>query len=266
MYDSGGGAGVPLPRLACDAARGEICDVRAFGAPTTACLEACTVGAETTDAERFGAAGGNPTCDDPGAACFWSGATEATDAPNGSCLPGNYNDESAYDVGTACLDDADCYSPFGYGRCLFTGALDSVESGICAIGGCAGGGGGLPIGLLAGRTSQVMLPADLQDDVCDTASGDLCVGFSGGATFCMHRCASASDCPAGYACPAVLSGGGRICWPNCEVDADCRGGATCRDTLAGSCEPTEECYCSDATPAPTDAGPSEDAGVGGDSG
>jgi hypothetical protein len=247
----------PIPGLECTGTD-VVCDVRAFGAPTTACLEGCTVGAETTDAERLGTGGGNPTCANPSNACFWNGDSEATDVPNGSCLPGNYNTETTYDVGTACADDSDCYSPYGYGRCLFTGILDTVQSGVCAIGGCSGGMGGMPVGLLAGTTSQAMIPAGAfggagGNAVCNTAVGDLCVGFGGGATFCVHGCASADECPTGYACPVLLTGGGRICWPNCEVNADCHSGTTCRNTMGGACAMGQECYCSDAMPAP-DAG------------
>jgi hypothetical protein len=263
-------------RLYCDdddlpCQSGDVCYARPLiGGIPRICLDGCRVGQElnTSDPARaiLGSMGGNPDCR-PGEMCLWDGVHEATDNPNGGCFPGNYNSETTYDVGTACLRDEDCYSPFGYGRCLFTGVTDRVQSGICAIGGCAGGTMGTPIGLLAGTRSTVMLPTEWQNRVCNVEGGDLCVNFGGDGpptTFCVHSCRTANDCPAGYACPVLLGGGGRLCWPSCTMNSDCRPGATCRDEMGGTCDPmTETCYCSDAMPAP-DAGMSRgDAGMGG---
>lgn len=252
--------GCMWPGFEC-AGTDSVCDLRAFGGGISACLEGCTVGAEGTDvsARRGAATGGNPTCNDPGMQCVWNGNSSSTDTLNGSCLPGNYNDTPSYNVGEACLDDADCFSPYGYGRCLFLGtATDRVQSGICVIGGCAGGAGGTALGLLGGDDAPVTTP--VPDEVCQVGSGDLCVGFGGGATFCVQTCTSADECAVGYACPELLGDGTHLCWPNCTTNTDCRGGTTCRNTTGGTCGTDQECYCSDATPAP-DGGTPVDGGT-----
>jgi hypothetical protein len=253
-------------RLYCGAGNpcgtGEVCSLNLFS-DASACLPGCTIGGETTDAERAGTAGRNPDCD-PGQACFWDGTSGPDADPNGGCFAANYNDETAYNVGGACLDDADCYSPFGYGRCLFTApeSLARVQSGFCAVSSCAGGAPGEPITLMPG----VEIPADWQPRVCDTAGGDICVNFGSPedpATFCVQGCTSGNECAPGYACPALLSEGGRVCWPNCQATADCHTGATCQNTTGGACGEMDECYCSDAMPAPIDAGmPAADGGAG----
>jgi hypothetical protein len=259
-YDSGfcltGAAGTALEdgfctRLFCgpgnECGSGEVCSAALFS-DATACLPGCTIGGETTDAQRAGATGRNPDCD-PGQACFWDGATGPDGDPNGGCFPGNYNTETTYDVGTACLDDGDCYSPFGYGRCLFAtdDSLARIQSGVCAVSSCAGGADGEPISLVPG----VAIPAAWEPRVCDVAGGDICVNFGtdvAPATFCVEGCASGDECAPGYACAPLLAGGESVCWPNCTADGDCHTGATCRDTSGLSCGIDEECYCSDARP------------------
>jgi len=251
--------------LACGS--GDVCYSRPFfgGSIDHVCLDGCRVGQEVNAMDVAGAVfGGNPDCR-AGEMCMWDGVS-APGGDNGGCFPGNYNTERTYDVGTACQTDEDCFSPFGYGRCLFTQSTDRVQSGLCAISNCNGGGMGTAIGLLGGGDAPVALPTDLQNNVCNTGAGDLCVNFGGmdspPNTFCIHSCDTAAECPVGYACTGLLSGGQGICWPNCEDSTDCHTGATCQDTMRGACDPmTEECYCSDAMPAPVDAGtPAVDAG------
>src|SRR5262249_7036592 len=84
-------------------------------------------------------------------------------------------------------------------------------------------------------------------------------------TFCVHSCASADECPTGYACPDLNAGTGtalNLCWPNCFMNSDCHTGQTCMNTMGGACAgTTEECYCSDARPAPDGGPPPADAGA-----
>ncbi|MBX7196860.1 MAG: hypothetical protein K1X94_32720 [Sandaracinaceae bacterium] len=248
--------------LACQA--GDACTVSLFGLPGGVCMDGCAVGAETTDAQRHGLAGGNPGCG-TGEACFWDGVSGTADAINGGCYPGNYNEIPAYNVGADCQDDGDCWSPFGRGRCLFTGGtfFDRTGHGICAVGGCGQAMDGT-VGLLA-ADGIVTVPNPA--DVCQTASAgnnDLCVNFGDNNTFCVTSCTTAADCGAGYACP-VLGGTAlaplRLCWPACQEDGDCHTGATCRNDAGAACNPdTDTCFCTDATPAP-DAGAARDAGT-----
>jgi hypothetical protein len=246
--------GCAFPGFECDGAD-EVCDVVAFGDGTSACFEGCQIGAETTRAQIVGEGGGNPTCSDPGYLCSPNGTVSGGEPNGGSCIPGNYNDTPAYNVGEPCLDDSECFSPFGGGRCLFLGtATDRVQSGICVIGGCGGGGDGTPIGL-NGFDVVVPLPAAITPaEVCDVAGGDLCVSFGDGANFCVETCTAASDCAPGYGCLELLTGGGRLCWPNCAADTDCVSGSTCRNTAGAACGADQECYCSNAMPAPIDGG------------
>lgn len=251
--------GCGFPGFACDGTD-ETCDYRALGGGITACLEGCTVGAETTAEQRRGVGGGNPTCSDPGMTCVWNGISRSTDTINGSCLPGNYNAETAYDVGTACLDDSDCWSPFGYGRCLFTNVLDQVQSGMCAVGGCLGGTGGMRVGLLAGTDAIRMVEPAVSAEIC--APEDVCVNFSATipTTFCLGTCESAADCAPGYACPNLNTAAMPlfVCWPFCQMDSECRAGTTCRNPSGGACGAgANDCTCSDAMPAPIDAGPGD---------
>lgn len=242
--------------LACQT--GDVCTQSLFGMPGGVCMQGCVVGAETTDEQRVGLAGHNPGCGE-GESCFWSGVHGASAALNGGCYPGNYNAVPAYNVGAECQTDAECWSPFGLGRCLFGEGNtlgDRVGRGICAVGGC----GGSPVGLaVAGGAVTVPDP----NTVCQTSAGtsgannDICVNFSDTQSFCLTSCTAASECPTGYACPTL---GGtpiaplRLCWPSCMRNADCREGASCLNDSRGACNPdTDSCTCTDAAPRP-DAG------------
>lgn len=255
-------------RVGCDddmlpCQTGDVCSLSLFGLPGGVCMDGCTVGSEANDAQRFGPAGGNPGCG-PGEACFWDGVHGMADTLNGACFPGNYNDVPAYNVGAECQDDEDCWSPFGLGRCLFSGGTFYARTGrgICAIGGCGQTMAG--VGLRVGD-GVVSVPDGSQICQIGGTANDLCVGFSETTTFCVSSCTSANDCPTGYACPD-LSGDPlrplRLCWPACTEDSDCRTGARCRNDSGLACNPdTDTCFCTDAMPAP-DAGPvARDAAV-----
>jgi hypothetical protein len=236
---------------------GDVCTQSLFGLPGGVCMDGCVVGAETTAGQVAGAAGGNPGCG-AGEACFWDGVHGTADTLNGGCYPGNYNDIPAYNVGASCDDDADCYSPYGLGRCLFgqgNSLGDRVGSGICAVGGC-GQAMGMPVGL---ATADGVVPVLNPQDICQTTAdgnNDICVTFSETQTFCVSGCTAATDCPDGYACPNLGDALRplRLCWPACQVDGDCRTGSRCLNDSRTACNPdTDTCYCTDAMPRP-DAG------------
>jgi hypothetical protein len=248
-------------------AAGDVC-ARAVDGIDRLCLASCRVGSELDaadpDAAIVGTAGANPDCGH-GQRCVWDGVHEASDAENGGCWPGNYSAETTYDVGTACVTDADCYSPFGYGVCLFGTLGGLVPSGICAITGCAGGEGGMPVGLSGGRLAPVVLPTVWQDAVCRTSAGDACfVQYDDDdvqRTICLHTCESADDCLPGYACVDADDEGSRVCFALCSEDTDCRAGARCFEEFGDPCPPDSSfgCFCRDAGGAP-DAGPLPDDG------
>ena len=105
---------------------------------------------------------------------------------NGGCVPGNYNAVTTNNVGDACGADADCYSPYGYGRCV------SWTGGHCTIVDCAAPG--IPSG------------------VCGT--GNQCVTESG-VSFCLSECTTSTDCRSGYTCRDHDSSSTtpRVCYP-----------------------------------------------------
>lgn len=253
--------------LACQT--GDVCTQSLFGLAGGVCMDGCTVGAETTDAQRYGVAGGNPGCG-TGEACFWDGVHGTAATLNGGCYPGNYNDVPAYNVGSECQDDGDCWSPFGRGRCLFTGGtfFDRTGRGICAVGGCGVNMDGT-VGL-ATIDGVVSVPDGTQ--ICQgvtAGNNDQCVNFGDNNTFCVSGCTTANDCPTGWACPDLNDDPLRplrLCWPGCLADGDCRTGAMCRNDSGGACNPmTDTCFCTDAVRAP-DAGVVRDAAVARDAG
>jgi hypothetical protein len=251
--------GCNSPDFACGT--DETCSIRGLGGPSW-CLPSCMVGNESAD-DALGVGGHGEGCPE-GHACSWNGIGEE---PVGGCFPAEYNDITVPNVGEACQDTADCYSPFGYGACLFA-TENTVDSGMCAIQNCVGMNA---MGILPGVTTTTR--------VCDEAVGEVCVGFSGGDTYCLLGCDTAADCAPGYACAGLLSSGDSLCWPNCIAADDCRSGATCQavdeetgavsacdfdgpDNVANSGD-EPSCFCSDRMPRmDADAGmPDTDAGM-----
>lgn len=226
---------------------GSTCDIRNLGTDTSGCLASCTVGAEDgTAGVRGTVSGGNPGCA-PGSRCSWNGVSEPTDVENGSCLPGAYNDLPGPNLGAPCTRDAECYSPFGYGVCLFN-QFHALAGGICSVHSCStfiGESGEVVDGLLPG--------VEIETPICDSSAGELCVNFAGRRdaplTYCVVPCERASECAPGYSCSEVLGGGYHLCWPTCSEDAECRAGARCESTEGDACTPgLTRCYCSDRTP------------------
>lgn len=85
---------------------------------------------------------------------------------------------------------------------------------------------------------------------CSTASPascnlGLCIGISGGAGHCTRQCASANECPAGFAC--TRAGGMKIC---AEIEKPCT--ATGTECVTGLCDPTLGCTstCDSAADCP----------------
>ncbi len=244
-------------------AAGDVCSLLAFDRPGGTCMQGCSVGGETDDSQRRGAEGGHPGCD-RGEACFWDGVHGTMHALNGGCFPGNYNDVSTYNVGAECQSDSECWSPFGFGRCLFAdGELhDRTGRGICSVRGC----GETLTGERGLAVSGGVVPVARPEDLCRNAragGNDVCVALDDREPACLAGCTTAEDCPSGYACPDLSDDPMRplrLCWPACTMDDDCRAGARCRGPSATPCNAdVDVCTCS-GTSATSDAGV-EDAGV-----
>ena len=168
------------------------------------CFQHCTVGAEGPDL-KLGKAGHGQGCRE-GYRCHYNGGP-GTDG--GVCVGGNYNDVKTNNLGAACKTDAECFSPYGMGTCLFysTSATQPLP-GICTIFDCAAPG----------------MPADL----CGGGNECVAVGSSDG-TACLHHCKSATECPQGFGCtdddgePGTPSN----CIPACLSNTDCRSNEQC---------------------------------------
>ncbi len=188
---------------------GSVCEAlrpwRAGAVSVPACLTSCRVGAEPA-AQRLGTAGHGDGCR-AGYRCHYNGGAGADD---GVCVGGNYNAVAKNNVGDTCDTDADCYSPFGYGRCLYL-TLDASSSpahGTCSVMDCAAPG----------------MPKDL------CGSGNECILLRADITFCVRDCSKASQCAAGSACAdddgdeSTKS----VCFPACFSGKECRTGETCQ--------------------------------------
>lgn len=184
------------------------------------CVPGCTVGAgadQMDPATWLDNRGGCPE----GQFCMWSGAASATD--NGFCFPGgNFNAVTTENVGSTCVDDVDCWSPFGEGVC-FNSLFDEGDfpNGYCSVFDCGAPGRG-------GEGS--------------CGEGNLCVGLGSGEapiSLCFQGCETADDCQAGLGCSAITAGGEKVCFPGCQETADCRAGETCVGASAtdlGQCD------------------------------
>jgi hypothetical protein len=237
-------------RLGCRASgfecdEGTACDVRNAGYDASGCFRACRVGVEDGTPAMSGVAGGNPDCG-PGLACAWNGLAERGDETPGSCIVGEYNNRTAPNVGAPCTSRRDCWSPFGYGECLFAGA-SGPGTGFCTVQHCA------TFEAASGAVVEGLLPGvEIGSPICDPARNELCVnlGFREDVslTYCLKTCDSASECAPGYACAQVLSTPIEFCWPNCYEADDCRPGAVCESTPGVACTALDSgCFCSDRT-------------------
>jgi hypothetical protein len=228
--------GCDVPGNGC--AMGQKCNPRGFGG-TAVCLAPCEVGAnegvETDEGYRFNFASG---CR-PGHRCMWDGAAAMGAADGGSCVPGNYNDVRVSNIGDACTEDGECYSPLGAGRCI---GLLRGDTDTCSVSDCGAPG----------------VPADLcgadPDGAGPLAPPATCMQLSTDS-FCRVTCATATDCegettacmPISSAASLGIGVAHAVCTPFCfgttqaEADAQCRAGMTCGGAFApgasfGTCE------------------------------
>lgn len=214
-------------KFGCDvlgcAGAGKCLDV---GGGTNICTAGCKIGDDPGDSAT-GASAGDDDCRD-GYACVWDGVNTAAAPVNGGCLPGNYNPVATENIGAACVDpdgptgdlgsDAQCWSPYGLGRCIFADALAT-----CSILGCAQ----LPTGACG--------------------AGNTCADFGGTppTSACVRSCTTAADCAAdmgraAYGCipTSTAAGAPKMCIPGCAVDGDCGGAYRCDGgtaTYGGNC-------------------------------
>jgi hypothetical protein len=212
--NEGGWPGGYCTKFGCDIAGNDCagagkCQERGLG--IAICVQACEVAA-TTDGDPFS----DPRDCAPGYSCFWDG-TSGAGMGNGGCVPGNYNDVRTANVGEACADETECYSPFGSGQCRDFGAGDH-----CTLFDC--GAPGMPM------------------DVCGT--GATCAQISGSDTsLCVKDCTTAADCLPGNGCwdtsvAGINTGGTTVCFPGCLEDSHCGTGERC---VGASMTATGEC-------------------------
>ncbi len=144
------------------------------------CLEGCTIGDGADPMDRSTWLGNNGSCDNDYQACQWD-----SDANSGYCFPGNHNDVTEPNIGAACEDSEDCWSPFGVGVCAASEPGGFwPEAGYCTFFNCAAPG----------------MPAN----ACgDDAS---CVDVGMGTSICFDDCASNTDCRDGFTCGPIIMG------------------------------------------------------------
>jgi hypothetical protein len=223
--DDGSWAGGSCTKFRCDIAGNECANdgvCQEAGVGVFACFEGCTVGGYDTTSEPStwvvdGSA--QDTCRD-GYGCFWGGTAAGGTADNGVCLPIEYSEAvTEPNIGAACTEDSDCFSPFGNGFCI-TG--DAFPEGYCSVRNCAA------------PWFTEGTPED--QNVC--GGDDLCVSFDmDDPTFalCLQDCSTADDCTDGLGCIELSAGGPTACF-NCQTDAECRDGERCSMTQ-GLCVP-----------------------------
>jgi hypothetical protein len=221
-------------KFGCDVAgnacaMGQKCNGRGFGG-TFLCLSPCEVGANVGAPADPGYLFAYARDCRPGHRCFWDGSSPMGSAEGGSCIPGNYNDVRAPNIGETCATDGECYSPLGAGRCL--GVLRN-DADICTISDCAAPGvpgdvcGADPDGAGPMRPAATCMQLD-SDSFCRTTCGN------------AMDCAAETDAciPVADATTAGLAIAHPICTSFCfgatqaAADAQCRPGFTCGGTFA----------------------------------
>jgi hypothetical protein len=200
--------GCRIAGLEC-AGDGECLAPRSWDQPFgTMCTRPCQHGAEPAG-DQLGVAGHGQGCR-PGYMCSWNGEDAE---PAGSCLPGNYNAIAANNVGAICDPDnrsADCFSPFGHGRCMTFGS-QTAEASFCTVFDCDTPG--------------------MPETVCGT--GNTCLALDDDFNACFKTCTNASVCGAGLACVALGASGPSVCTFGCKVDSECKTGEVCN--RSGAC-------------------------------
>ena len=220
--ETGSWAGGTCTKFRCDLAGNEcagdaVCQEAGVG--VFACLEGCTVGGFDTasDPATWVAEGSTQGTCREGYGCFWNGDGGAGVANNGACLPIDYNPTvTVPNVGDACDEDSDCFSPFGTGFCI-TG--EAFSGGYCSVRNC----------------NAPWFTEGTPADANACGDGGICVPFADDdPTFalCLESCTSADTCGDGLGCIALTSmaGGPRACFAGCSADADCKTGERCNTT------------------------------------
>lgn len=200
--------GCNTPGFEC--AEGGVCEGRGLSADGDffLCLGPCTVASEHTADDPATWLTDNGGCRD-GYACFWNGRGGEGVEDNGFCIPGEFNDVTDNNVGGACEESADCWSPFGQGRCFQQDDEDPnvFRDGYCTVSDCNAPG----------------VPAD----ICGADAA--CVALGDDFDACVTTCETGDDCRSGYGCIDLdgMPGGVAICFPGCGADTDCPSGETC---------------------------------------
>jgi hypothetical protein len=229
------------------------CNVNTPRLGATACLPGCQVGSQDDSGLQIGAGSGDDQCGE-GEACYWDRTTEMDSAGNGGCFQGTFNDIEESNVGAACTSSDECYSPFGYGTCIFSQFEETT--GMCSI---------LDVG------ENAILPGVQAQGVCDPENNETPLRLSGEGepieTACFKECSAASDCAEGHACQTLgqdnMGNDIKVCLPFCTNNDDCRG--QCVGTNCDQAGTT--CFCEGAMPPMQDGGVPDggvtDAGVDG---
>lgn len=169
------------------------------------CLAPCTIGEGSNPndpATWLTNTGGCPE----GQACLWTGAGTA-----GVCFPAEFNTEvTERNIGEACTDDSDCWSPFGDARCLTGGLFNDgdLPNGYCTVFDCNAPGRG-----------NADTPVCGAENECVGLFGD---GADGRLANCWKGCEGAEDCQEGFGCAPLTEGGATLCIPGCFETSECR--------------------------------------------
>jgi hypothetical protein len=188
------GPGGYCSKFGCDIAGNE-CDgdgVCTFGA----CLAPCQVGSDDTTEPVNNTQGCREDY-----TCYWG---RGDGDPSGFCDVGVFNDVTVNNIGSECVSDDECYSPFGYGLCDLDFGCTVIE---CRVPG---------------------LPADICGD--DATCVDF-LNLGVDAFACLKKCNSALDCARGDACTDVMDFDAmtldKVCWPTCRNSGECREDEVC---------------------------------------
>lgn len=187
-----------------------------LGESPPACYLRCPVGQERD--LHLGPRGRGERCPEA-FACHSLG--DPMEPERGICVLGNYNDVLEPNIGAACLDDRECFSPYGRGRCAH---LDERPVGVCEVVDCAG-----ERALWPGVSTRFdVCPAPAVCDLVDST--------------CRATCEIADDCPVGLGCA------GERCVAICTDTSQCRGIERCVNDEATPCtEGDDACRCEPLT-------------------
>jgi hypothetical protein len=121
-------------------------------------------------------------------------------------------------VGEPCTAQADCFSPFGLGRCV---GDDDAGTRVCTVASCASPW--FDDGFDDGFDSSDPAATPL------CGAGAACVAFDPSdplSSLCLETCVSAATCAPGLGCIPGPDDD-RVCWFGCGADGDCKEGERC---------------------------------------